>query len=69
MSTTFRMIEVVGASRESYEDAIKNAIEDVSDSLEGVGWFEIVEQRGRIENGKVIEFQIKLKVAFQVIKG
>lgn len=69
MERTYKLIELVGISEVSYEEATKNAIAKASETLQGLSWFEVVELRGYIENNKVAEFQVKLKVAFKIIKG
>ena len=62
------MIKLVGTSDKNYEDAIQNAIGEAHHTLRGLNWFEVVEQRGRIdENGKVVEWQVVLDVAFKII--
>lgn len=60
----YRVIEVVGSSPESIEGAIGNAIEKASKTLRELRWFEVVETRGHVENGKVAHYQVKLKLAF-----
>ena len=66
MSPTFKMVTVVGTATESYEDAIQNAITDASASLRNLAWFEVQELRGRIDQGKVAEYQAKLHLGFRV---
>lgn len=67
MDRTYKLIELVGVSEKSTDDAIKNAISAASKSLKELSWFEVVEHRGHILNGKVTEYQVKLKVAFKVL--
>jgi hypothetical protein len=68
MSKTFKMIKLVGISEKNFEDAIQNAINEAHHSLKGLNWFEVVEQRGKIdESGKVVEWQVVLDVAFKII--
>lgn len=67
-SRTYKMIELVGTSKNSYEDAIKSAISDASDSLEGLDWFQVTEFRGAIKDGKPSEFQAIMKVGFRVLR-
>jgi len=63
------MIRLVGTSPKNYEDAIQNAISDASESLKGLNWFQLIEQRGRIgEDGKVVEWQVVIDVAFKILK-
>ena len=72
---TYGMIEVVGVSNKSYEDATKIAIEDAksylensNQKLEGVEWFQVLDQRGRLVDCDIAEFQIRLNVAFRIKK-
>ncbi len=67
-SRTYKMIELVGTSATSYEDAIKNGISDASKTLKGLEWFEVLEFRGAIKDGKPCEFQAILKVGFRVLR-
>ena len=60
----YRIIEVAGSSEQSIEDAIRNAVGRASRTLRQVGWFEVVQTRGHVEDGKVAHFQVVLKVGF-----
>ncbi len=60
----YKVVEIVGSSPKSIEDAISSAVEKASKSLRELRWFEVVETRGHIENGKVGHYQVKLKIAF-----
>lgn len=60
----YKIIELVGSSTESVEDAIKAAIARASQTLRNLRWFEVIETRGHIEDGKVQHYQVKLKVGF-----
>ncbi len=66
MDRTYKQIELVGISEKSYEAAIQNAISKASQSLHGLSWYEIIEQRGRISEGKVVEFQVIIKIALKL---
>ncbi len=69
MNNTFKLIRLVGISDKNYEDAIQNALADAHESLQGLNWFQVVEQRGRIdESGKVVEWQVVLDVAFKILR-
>ncbi len=63
---TFKLIELVGTSTESFEDAVSNAVSEASKTLENLSWLEVVEQRGHITNGKVSEYQVKVKLSFKI---
>lgn len=62
----YKKVEVVGSSRKSIEDAIENAVEETSKSVDHVEWFEVQETRGHIENGKVGHYQVVLKIGFRI---
>jgi flavin-binding protein dodecin len=63
---TYKLIELVGASETSIEEAIQNAITRANQTLKNLDWFEVVEARGLIQDGKVSQFQVKLKVGFRL---
>ena len=60
----YKKIELVGSSADSIEDAVKNALAKASRSLRNLRWFEIVETRGHIEDGKIGHWQVTIKVGF-----
>ena len=64
---TYKLIELVGVSDSSIEEAIQNAISRANQTLRNLDWFEVVEARGLIKEGKVDQFQVKLKVGFRLI--
>jgi flavin-binding protein dodecin len=65
-NTTFKKIELVGTSPNSVSEAISNAVEKASETVRDMKWFEVVEQRGRITDGQAVEFQVTIRVGFQV---
>ena len=60
----YKVVELVGSSPTSIEDAIQAAITRASSTLENVRWFEVTETRGHVENGRVTHFQVTVKVGF-----
>ena len=64
---TYKLIELVGTSPVSYAEATKNAVERASETLRGLGWFEVTELRGLLEQGVISEYQVTLKVGFRVL--
>ena len=60
----YRVIEVVGTSTSSIDDAIEKAVGRASRTLRNVRWFEVVRTSGHVEGGKVRHFQVTLKVGF-----
>ena len=63
---TYKKIEIVGSSRTSIEDAIENALSECAKSVRNMDWFEVIDTRGHIENGKVGHYQVTLKVGFRL---
>ncbi|HIP52591.1 MAG TPA: dodecin domain-containing protein [Chromatiales bacterium] len=62
----YKKIELVGSSRESVEQAIRNALARASKSVRHMDWFEVKEIRGHIEDGDVGHFQVTLRVGFRL---
>ena len=60
----YRIIEVAGSSEQGIEAAIQNAVARASRTLRQVGWFEVIQTRGHVENGKIAHYQVILKVGF-----
>ena len=61
---TYKILEVVGSSPTSIEEAIGNAVGDASKTIRNIRWFEVVETRGHIEEGRVAHYQVTLKLGF-----
>jgi dodecin len=66
MSGTYKKIELVGTSPVSFAEAVKGAIVEASKTVRHMNWFEVVEQRGFIKDGKVAEFQVTVRVGFKI---
>ena len=64
--SVYKKIEIVGTSEESLEEAIENAINKAAESIHNLRWFEVDETRGRIEDAKVSEWQVTVKIGFAV---
>jgi flavin-binding protein dodecin len=62
----YKMIELVGSSPTSSDEAVRNAIARASETLKNLDWFELVETRGHLVDGKIAHFQVKLKVGFRL---
>ncbi|WP_342246201.1 dodecin [Pseudomonas sp. OTU5201] len=63
---TYKKIEIVGSSRTSIDEAINNALTEAARTIRNLEWFEVVETRGHIENGRVGHYQVTLKVGFRI---
>lgn len=62
----YKVVEIVGSSTESSDDAIRQAIAKAGESLRQLRWYEVMQSRGHVEDGKVAHFQVTLKVGFQL---
>ncbi|HEY2191056.1 MAG TPA: dodecin [Actinomycetospora sp.] len=60
----YRKTEIVGTSETSVDDAIKGAIKRAAETLRQIGWFEVSEIRGHVEDGEIGHYQVTLKVGF-----
>ena len=66
-SRVYKKVEVIGTSEKSVEGAIQSAVDRAKSSLEKLSWFEVQEVRGLIsDDGKVTEYQVVLKIAFEL---
>ena len=66
MPGTYKIMEIVGTSPTSYAEATRAAIADAAKTIRHMDWFEVVQERGKIADGKVTEFQVTLKVGFKI---
>jgi flavin-binding protein dodecin len=62
----YKMIELAGSSETSIEDAIQNAITRAAKTLHDLRWFQVIETRGHIEGGRVVHYQVVIKVGFTI---
>lgn len=60
----YKVIEVVGSSEVGTDDAIRKAIDRASATIGGIGWFEVTNVRGHVEDRKIGHFQVTLKIGF-----
>lgn len=68
MGSTYKIIELVGTSEKSWEDAAKTAVETASESLKDLRIAEIKKLDVTIENGKVTSFRTRMDVSFKYEK-
>lgn len=66
MSGVYKKIQIVGTSPTSFAEATRAAVEEASRTVRHMSWFEVVEQRGAIRDGKVSEFQVTLLIGFKL---
>jgi flavin-binding protein dodecin len=66
MAGTHKITELVGTSPVSFAEATKAAVAEASKTIRHMEWFEVAEESGRINDGKVEEFQVRLKIGFKI---
>ena len=62
--SVYKVVEVVGTSSESISKAIDRAISKAGTTLRHLGWFEVAQIRGSIEDGQIRQYQVTVKVGF-----
>jgi flavin-binding protein dodecin len=65
----YKVVELVGSSTDSIEDAIQTAVKPADQTLRNLHWFEVIQTRGHVENGKVRHYQVVLKAGFTLEAG
>lgn len=66
MPGVYKKVEVVGTSEVSFADAVKSAVAEAGKTIHHMAWFEVIEERGRIQDGKVAEFQVTINIGFKL---
>ena len=61
---TYKIVELVGTSSESVTSAIQSAITKASATIRNIRWFEVIQVRGDVADGKVGHYQVTLEVGF-----
>lgn len=64
MGDVAKVIEIIGTSETSIEDAIRGAIDRTSKTVDNLQWFKVEEIRGALDGTKIDRFQVILKVGF-----
>ena len=60
----YKKVEIVGSSPHGFEDAVQNALGRAKKTVRNMRWFEVVETRGYIDDGKIAHWQVTLKIGF-----
>ena len=66
MPGVYKVTEIVGTSPTSFAEEVKAGVAEAGKTLRRMDWFEVVEERGRIADGKVAEFQVTMKIGFKI---
>lgn len=62
----YKMLELVGSSTVNSDEAIRNAIAKAGETVRNMDWFEVIQTRGHIVDGKIGHWQVTLKVGFRI---
>ena len=62
---TYSITEIVGTSEEGVDAAVRNGIAEASKTLRNLDWFEVNEIRGHLEDGKIANWQVRVKLGFR----
>jgi hypothetical protein len=60
----YKLLELTGSSTTGIEDAVNNAIAKAHESVRNIQWFEVIETRGHVAEGKVAHWQVTIKLGF-----
>ena len=66
---TYSISEIVGTSTQGVDDAVRNGIAKASQTLRNLDWFEVKEIRGHLEEGKIADWQVTIKIGFRLEDG
>ena len=66
MNGIYKKVDIVGTSKLGLSEAAAAAVEEAGKTIRHMAWFEVIEQRGAIQDGKVSEFQVTVRIAFRV---
>ena len=66
MSGVYKITELVGTSPVSYAEATKAAVAEAAKTVRHMDWLEVAGQSARIKDGKIEEFQVKVKIGFKI---
>ncbi|MCP5062452.1 MAG: dodecin domain-containing protein [Ignavibacteriae bacterium] len=61
-----KIVELVGISKKSFEDAVAQAVKKASVSIKGINGVEIISQSAKVSNGKIVSYRANVKLAFAV---
>jgi dodecin len=62
----YKVVELVGSSEDSVSKAVEGAVAKAAETIRHLGWFEMVNVRGHIEDGKIAHYQVTLKAGFRL---
>ncbi len=63
---TYKIVELVGSSTQGTDQAVQSAVARAAKTLRNLDWFEVVETRGHVVDGKIAHWQVKIKIGFRM---
>jgi dodecin len=69
MAKVFKSIELVGVAANSFDEAVRVAVKRAGDTMRDLRWLEVMDQRAYIEGGNVQEFQVTVRIWFELNEG
>jgi flavin-binding protein dodecin len=60
----YKTIEITGSSSKSVEAAVETAVARAAETLHNLRWFEVADIRGHLEGGKIVHWQVTVKIGF-----
>jgi flavin-binding protein dodecin len=64
--STYKLVAVAGTSPVSFAKAAENAVAEAGKTLRHLGWFQVREMRGRIQDGKIADYQVVVEIGFKL---
>ena len=65
-NSVYKLLELTGTSKTSVEEAVQTAIGEAAKTVRNMSWFQVVETRGAIKDGKVAQWQVTVKIGFKI---
>jgi flavin-binding protein dodecin len=62
----YKTIELVGSSAQGPDDAVRNAVARAAATMHNLRWFQVMETRGHLEDGKIAHWQVTVKIGFTI---
>ncbi len=61
-----KIVELIGCSSKSFEDAISDGVKRAGKTIRGITGVDVIGQTARVEDNKIVEYHVNMKVAFKV---
>lgn len=65
---TYKLVEIVGVSEDSVQQAVRNGLKKASQTLRNIDWFEVTAIRGWVRDNQEPVFQVQMKVGFRLLE-